>query len=208
MDRYKKNYQLDGWPIMDTSDQSVLNTDDLVVILNQYQQETDQLYETFRVMADRFGIDIQAAKKHPGKPSDVFCDKLDQLKAQVDVQRGMKRSYQQACERLASQVVRLIRAAEEAIELPACRQDEYSHILSEALKETPAQSLAILTAEHDAQLLERLATKVGAGIDKRYSRTEAGDTVCTSTSMKYYLTETGLNSEASRIRSQAKKVQQ
>ena len=35
MSRYKKNYQIDGWPIEDTHNNAVLSTDDLVVILNR-----------------------------------------------------------------------------------------------------------------------------------------------------------------------------
>ena len=35
--RYKKDYKLDGWPIADTEARSILGTDDLVVILNEYE---------------------------------------------------------------------------------------------------------------------------------------------------------------------------
>ena len=41
--RFKKNYKLDGWPIEDTTNQSVLNTDDLVVILNKQEKRIAEL---------------------------------------------------------------------------------------------------------------------------------------------------------------------
>lgn len=41
--RYKKNYSLDGWPIEDTQNHSVLYTDDLVVRLNEQQAKIDEL---------------------------------------------------------------------------------------------------------------------------------------------------------------------
>lgn len=41
--RYKKNYDIDGWPIEDTNTQSLLYTDDLVLILNRKHDKIQSL---------------------------------------------------------------------------------------------------------------------------------------------------------------------
>ena len=42
-------------------------------------KENNQIWETFVKVADRLGIDPKEAMKAPGKPSDVFIAKINEL---------------------------------------------------------------------------------------------------------------------------------
>ena len=42
-ERYKKNYSIDGWPIEDSRNETVLHNDDIVLILNNLEAAHDAL---------------------------------------------------------------------------------------------------------------------------------------------------------------------
>jgi len=46
--------------------------------------ENGQIWETFVKVADRLGIDPKEAMKAPGKPSDVFIAKINELEKTND----------------------------------------------------------------------------------------------------------------------------
>jgi hypothetical protein len=41
--RYKKDYSLDGWPVLDTERDAVLDNDDVVAVLNDYADRISEL---------------------------------------------------------------------------------------------------------------------------------------------------------------------
>jgi len=47
-------------------------------------RENGQIWETFVKVADRLGIDPKEAMKAPGKPSDVFIAKINELEKTND----------------------------------------------------------------------------------------------------------------------------
>lgn len=47
-------------------------------------KENEQIWETFVKVADRLGIDTREAMKAPGKPSDVFITKINELEKTND----------------------------------------------------------------------------------------------------------------------------
>ena len=59
MDRFKKNYTLDGWPIEDTFSKSVLHTDDLTLVLNSYEQ-TVTTFEKHTKLLEEQAVDLKS----------------------------------------------------------------------------------------------------------------------------------------------------
>lgn len=72
-----KRFWVEGpdWDIVEGCDGELVFWEDYSKLL----EENEQIWETFVKLSDRLGIDPKEAMKAPGKPSDVFIAKINEL---------------------------------------------------------------------------------------------------------------------------------
>ena len=69
--RYRKDYKVDGWPITDTHRKTYLHADDLIVILNDYENNAEQQQK--RIDALELALRVVKVKLTNANKEIQFC---------------------------------------------------------------------------------------------------------------------------------------
>ena len=80
MRRFKKSYDIDGWPVEDTENKTVLSKDELINLLNDQNMQIKGLTEVVQMTVEQAGAELNNSIK-PFNPQMLYSKGIDALAA-------------------------------------------------------------------------------------------------------------------------------
>lgn len=142
--RYKKNYNVDGWPILDTETNGLLHKDDLVILLNKHEEEVAVLKAEYELLKNSHKNDIE----HLLAKNDELKSQVNELLIALDTAKNTFSHYA----KLHAQKGTADGDAK------AYRNTELAEYLEAVSKFTPQQCLAL----HNTKFIKLAVTQVPA----------------------------------------------